>query len=606
MINLCKPIKPVILQDSSWLPEYAEDDERNILVSSSSQAACEKIIRMFNSQTGASVRIEEAKRKPGEKAHVQLGSGGAGTVYRGVDTKRFPGRELAIKHICVKKASESFGDSDRVEMMLSREVVLMNQKGIFPRYLPLVHDVWDIRDIDDTLLTRLIIMDRYQTVSEVYNFKESVSSRDMLKITYDLLCVLSNLHKNHVFHRDIKPENIMVNTRLSPVHCIFIDYNAAKKGNNTRISQNTKFQNLHNPPELEGRADFTPAMEIYMLGSVLYWYIAGKIPADFFDSKTDPGWPGLVKALKTKDNLKLYSEEYLDIILKSIRRNPESRYQSTDDMLDDLINTRIFADYLKTLGGSSWEKIDPLYALYRFENYRYGLPTLEAYESSLRDSPYYSKVEDLIKRGTMDKMIKSAFDMYNIPGECLPAFIRNDLLRGPKQIPDDDSVSHSRVTNDIWNRFSKAAEEHRSLLESLFKPAFDYIMQHGVQLFDNTGIPARTIWDDCVRDDTFWDCAIYKTILTGEERHGLPLERDQLEEFTACLSDGRIKISGYDRQRGNRFNDASLIEDILKLIVEYSDGDIPQEDLWEVSYEDAKRRLQSSIIEDLFIGRTID
>lgn len=574
MINLQKPIIPVLLQ----IPDSSTKEDWNMYRSSDPDRVQEKL-NLFNDQMGTSVRIIEKDRMPGEESDSELGSGGFATVFLGEDVERFPDRKLAIKNIDVNRAEKNFCTTDRVEKMLSREVVLMNEPGIFRRYLPTIHDVWDIRH-EGKLISRLIVMDQYQPISTIFASEGELSSDGIIKITYDLLCVLSNLHKNNVFHRDIKPENVMVNAQVTPVQCIFIDFNVARKGYAAHISKSTRISNPHHAPEFTEQENFTPEMEIYSLGSVLYYYITGHIPSEFFIKENSEGWSSVVQTLKTPNNKQKFSEEYLDIIIKAIEHYPEDRYQKADEMLQALKNTKVFRDYVNKLPyGLFIMEADKRYGLYKeADAARQGLPLIKDYEESIRKSPYYDKARYFIQNK-------------------LDPIIFYDRLDG-KGLDELKNKTRRTLTLQQEKMFKDAADDHSVfLLKEIYIPLAE-INKNGVQLFDRTGLPDYTIWDAYGNADYFWDCAIYHK--EQQIYHGLPADNNMLEAFLENLACGAITITGYDIHRGERFVEAAFTEDVIRLY-EKSDGDVfPEDDLWAISSKDKQRRDFHACIAEVF------
>jgi serine/threonine protein kinase len=97
-------------------------------------------------------------------------------------------------------------------------------------------------------------------------------------------------HSNKVIHRDLKPDNIFLkNDRKTPVVgdfgiCFFLD-----DGERITLTDEAVGARRYTAPELEdGRGNAGPQADVYSLGKILYWLMAGRV----FDREKhrDPKW----------------------------------------------------------------------------------------------------------------------------------------------------------------------------------------------------------------------------------------------------------------------------------------------------------------------------
>ena len=161
---------------------------------------------------------------------------------------------------------------------------------------------------------------------------------------------LSFAHKQGIIHRDIKPSNIIVHpsgrTKL-------LDFGTAKLVDAKRLTQQgmtlgtivymSKEQLLGKP--LDARSD------IYSLGVTLYEALTGKLP--FYDEEERKL---VVKIAKTEpippsQHYPAISKELEAVILKSMAKEPEGRYQNADEMEQALM--RLLGPAAASLAGSS-------------------------------------------------------------------------------------------------------------------------------------------------------------------------------------------------------------------------------------------------------------
>jgi tRNA A-37 threonylcarbamoyl transferase component Bud32 len=161
---------------------------------------------------------------------------------------------------------------------------------------------------------------------------------------------LSFAHKQGIIHRDIKPSNIIVHpsgrTKL-------LDFGTAKLVDAKRLTQQgmtlgtivymSKEQLLGKP--LDARSD------LYSLGVTLYECVTGQLP--FYDEEERKL---VVKIAKTEpippsQHYPAISKELEAVILKSMAKEPEGRFQNADEMEQALM--RLLGPAAASLAGSS-------------------------------------------------------------------------------------------------------------------------------------------------------------------------------------------------------------------------------------------------------------
>lgn len=102
---------------------------------------------------------------------------------------------------------------------------------------------------------------------------------ERLKLFAGIVRGVAHAHGNGIIHRDLKPENILLKADLTPVVADFGICFASESGERFTLTDEAVGPLRYVAPELEdGRVDkISFASDVYSLGKLLYWMIAGRI-----------------------------------------------------------------------------------------------------------------------------------------------------------------------------------------------------------------------------------------------------------------------------------------------------------------------------------------
>ena len=193
--------------------------------------------------------------------------------------------------------------------------------------------------------------------------KFSVTQR--LQLFLQVCSAVHAAHQNLIVHRDIKPSNILV---TSEGECKLLDFGIAKileperyktTPAPTLIGERLLTPEYASPEQIRGET-ITTASDIYSLGVVLYELLTGKTPYRFQSRQLD----AIARAMETEEitrpsvtifraedggdsvvsprastpaKLRRALEGDLDnIVLRALRKEPERRYQSVEQLADDV------------------------------------------------------------------------------------------------------------------------------------------------------------------------------------------------------------------------------------------------------------------------------
>lgn len=250
-----------------------------------------------------------------------IGEGGMGTVYKAIDDH---GKVYAIK------IPHNFCLNNNVSYKRFVHETQIASKLIHP-YITSVFD-WSTEKESKPFICMEYVKGR--TI-------EYLMKHDSLKLKHNIISyaikiaeALLYAHNENIIHRDIKPSNIIVtpdgNIKLT-------DFGIARSFDLTSVTASGSFVGTPiymAPEQIEGK-DIDFRVDLYSLGVILYEVYAGKKPFD--DSQP-------VKAIMTKisseaedlSSIVDIDPNLSNIIMKLIKREPEDRYASAENLINDL------------------------------------------------------------------------------------------------------------------------------------------------------------------------------------------------------------------------------------------------------------------------------
>ncbi len=165
---------------------------------------------------------------------------------------------------------------------------------------------------------------------------------------------VADAHAAGIVHRDLKPENIVVTEGRDGETAKVLDFGLAKLFEGNVEAQVTSSGTIVGTPyymspeqiqgqELDGRSD------VYALGAIMHECIVGKPP---FDA---PNPVGVLSKHLTEQPLAPSSLSPLsvpaeadEIIMRCLEKDPDDRYQTAEELRQDLI------EYLSSVGAGDW------------------------------------------------------------------------------------------------------------------------------------------------------------------------------------------------------------------------------------------------------------
>ncbi len=175
--------------------------------------------------------------------------------------------------------------------------------------------------------------------------ERSLQLNDILRLFLKVCSAVEYAHRNLIVHRDIKPGNILVTLDGEPKLLDFglarlLDDHQAGSVTETKTAFRALTPAYASPEQLRGDS-ITTASDIYSLGIVLYELVTGERPFQFEEksleeiirtvSDIEPPLPS--NASTPNRQLK---GDLDNIILTTLRKEPERRYQTVEAFADDI------------------------------------------------------------------------------------------------------------------------------------------------------------------------------------------------------------------------------------------------------------------------------
>lgn len=251
-----------------------------------------------------------------------VGQGGMANVFLAHDL-------ILDRDVAVKVLRYDFQDNKDAIRRFQREAMSASQL--------LHHNIVEVYDVDEEDNQQYIVMEFVKgTDLKTYIHQNAPISLELVvSVMSQILSGIDVAHKHRIIHRDIKPQNILI-TGQNEVK--ITDFGIAIALSDTSITQtNTLLGSVHYlSPEQARGSNATTKSDIYALGVVLYELITGSVPFD--------GESAVSIALKhfqepfprIRENLNYIPQSLENVVLKATAKEPKDRYNSVQEMLQDL------------------------------------------------------------------------------------------------------------------------------------------------------------------------------------------------------------------------------------------------------------------------------
>ena len=243
---------------------------------------------------------------------AEIGAGGMGTVFRGVDLETR--QTVAIKHLKAEVAKPEIIERFKREGEALRE---LNHPNIVRMI--------DAIDEDDN---HYLVMD-YVAGGDLAKLIAAggIDFRQVLKIAIDLADALTRAHKLKILHRDLKPANVLLaddgTLRLT-------DFGVAHVGRKDRLTDTSVVIGTldYLPPEAFTESIFDERGDIWAFGVIIFEMLTGNLPFSG-DVMSQVMYNILNEPLPDLENLCPDAPIALvDLVYRMLERDPQARIPS--------------------------------------------------------------------------------------------------------------------------------------------------------------------------------------------------------------------------------------------------------------------------------------
>lgn len=252
----------------------------------------------------------------------RIGGGGMALVYKAQDI-------LLNRNVAIKVLRQQFVHDEEFIRRFRREA-----QSAASLSHPNVVSIYDVGQEDEI---HYIVMEYIEgnNLNEIIKERAPLQIDEAVRIATQICDALDHAHHNQIIHRDIKPHNILIgrNGRVKVT-----DFGIARAVTSTTITQTgSVIGSVHyfSPEHAKGVATGEKS-DLYSLGIVLYQMLTARLPF-LGESPISVALKHLQEEFdEPREVNPLIPQSVENVILKSMRKNPQERYQSAEEMMHDL------------------------------------------------------------------------------------------------------------------------------------------------------------------------------------------------------------------------------------------------------------------------------
>ncbi|MDD3186921.1 MAG: Stk1 family PASTA domain-containing Ser/Thr kinase [Bacilli bacterium] len=251
-----------------------------------------------------------------------IGEGGMANVYLALDT-------ILNRYVAVKILRGDLANDEKFVRRFQREAISASSLTH-----PNIVEIYDV-GVDDGQYFIVMEFIEGKTLKSLIKKRGALSIPEVIDIMLQLTSALACAHNSYIIHRDIKPQNVLI---LEDGRVKITDFGIAMALNKEEATQtNSVMGSVHYlPPEQANGSGSTIKSDIYSLGILMYELLTGHVPF-----RGDNAVEIAIKQMKEpipsicKENSDI-PQSIENIILRATAKNPKNRYDSVNEMYEDV------------------------------------------------------------------------------------------------------------------------------------------------------------------------------------------------------------------------------------------------------------------------------
>jgi serine/threonine protein kinase len=263
-----------------------------------------------------------------------IGTGGMGSVYESEHI-------MLQKRVAVKLLREEFIKRPRMMIRFKQEAKILAQIGH--------ENIANVIDFGETSQGQMYIVMEYLQGEDLrtrIEREQALPITQAVPIIIQICKALKAAHKKGIIHRDMKPENVFLISKDEKQDFVkILDFGVAKI-----LDIHNAQERLTSPGVVFGTPEYISPeqiqslpldhrVDIYSVGIIMYEMLTGKVPFrgdSFLQIVTQHLINPPPSPLSVNPHIHLPSKME-EIIFKALSKEPEERYQSMDELIEDLL-----------------------------------------------------------------------------------------------------------------------------------------------------------------------------------------------------------------------------------------------------------------------------
>jgi len=264
----------------------------------------------------------------------KLGQGGMGAVYEAT-------HKLIGKRVAVKVLLDKYAQKDQIVARLEQEARLASSIGH--------ENIIDITDFGVTSDGRTFVVMEFlegESLGAMLARDGRIDEQRAIRIGVQIASALGAAHKKGIVHRDVKPDNVFLLRRRDRDFVKVVDFGISKamrpedeSGQSPRLTQTGMVLGTPlymSPEQAKGDENLDHRIDVYALGVILYEMVTGEVPFrgnNYLSilSQVINEEPHAPRDLRPDLSVELEA-----VIMKALAKDRDDRYQSTEELAEDL------------------------------------------------------------------------------------------------------------------------------------------------------------------------------------------------------------------------------------------------------------------------------